>query len=268
MKQLTTFFSLAYLISWLTWLPLYIQILPDNSFRYLHALGGLGPLIAAVICTFIFDGKPALKKLAVSTFATSRIFLLLLALVSPFLLNAIAATINYFQKGHWDDLSLIGLSKEFPDFNFIEFFIYNLVFFGFGEEVGWRGFALPRLQKPFKALNASLILSLFWAIWHWPLFLYRPGYMSMDILGALGWIFSLLTGSILLTWLFNTSRGSILVCAVFHSAMDVAFTSDYLDKNIVGLVGMLVTLWGIVTLLIFKPLNLSSSEKVTSVDAG
>lgn len=86
----------------------------------------------------------------------------------------------------------------------------------------------------------------------------------MDTIGIIGWIFSLLTGSVLMTWLFNSSRGSILICAVFHSTIDIAFTSDITDKDIVNYTGFLITLWGIATLIIFKPKDLSrlTSQKI------
>ena len=149
--------------------------------------------------------------------------------------------------------------KEFPEFNLLTFFIYNLIFFGFGEEVGWRGFALPRFQAKFNALTSGLILTVFWALWHWPLFFYRPGYVSMDMAGIFGWVFSLLTGSILLSWLHNSSRGSILICAIFHSTIDIAFTADLPDKAVVGYMGFLITVWGILTIVIFKPRNLAKA---------
>jgi len=265
MGQLSIFFCLAYLISWTLWLPLYSPVLGftfEYSVKYLHAIGAIGPLIASLICTWIFDGSENLKNLIRAFFTTSKISFLLIALLSPFLLNIIVVGIYYFQTGNLEDLSKVGLTREFPEFNAISFFFYNLLFFGYGEETGWRGFALPRLQRTFNALNASLTLAFFWAIWHWPLFFYRPGYTGMDMPGILGWGLSLLTGSILLTWLFNSSRGSILVCAIFHSAIDVAFTSDYLDKNMVGLMGMLITIWGIVVVFVFKPANLSRTSRV------
>ena len=137
----------------------------------------------------------------------------------------------------------------------------DLLFFGFGEEVGWRGFALPCLQNKSSALNASIILTLFWALWHLPLFFYRPGYTTMEWTGILGWIFSLLTGSILLTWLYNSSRASILICAVFHSTIDMAFTADMADKNIVNYMGFLISVWGLFTILIFKPKNLATNDR-------
>ncbi|HNN07033.1 MAG TPA: CPBP family intramembrane metalloprotease, partial [Leptospiraceae bacterium] len=130
------------------------------------------------------------------------------------------------------------------------FFIYNLIFFGLGEEAGWRGFALPRFQEKMSPLRAGILLTLFWALWHLPLFLYRPGYLSMGVAGAVGWVLSLLTGSILLTWFYNSSKGSILICAVFHTAMDVVFTAEAAGKNIINYTGFLITVWGILTVFI------------------
>lgn len=141
------------------------------------------------------------------------------------------------------------------------FFIYNLIFFGFGEEVGWRGFALPRLQNKSNALTASIILTVFWALWHLPLFFYRTGFTTMGIAGIFGWFFSLLTGSILLTWLYNSSKASILICAVFHSTVDIAFTADFTDKNIMSYMGFLITVWGVFTIMIFKPKNLAANGR-------
>lgn len=147
-----------------------------------------------------------------------------------------------------------------------DFFRLQSSFFGFGEEVGWRGFALPRLLNKLKALIASILLTFFWALWHLPLFFYRPGYTTMEWTGILGWAFSLLTGSILLTWLYNSSRASVLICAVFHSTIDIAFTADIADKNIANYMGFLITVWGILTIIIFKPKYLSRQQSTTQIN--
>ena len=83
----------------------------------------------------------------------------------------------------------------------------------------------------------------------------------MGFAGVMGWVFSLLTGSILLTWLYNSSKANILICAVFHSTIDIAFTADLAGVNVINYMGFLITVWGILTILIFKPKNLATNER-------
>lgn len=268
MKQLATYFGLAYLISWVIWLPLYGHIFGLSNLptvRYQHALGGLGPLIASFLTTLIYSRHEGVRRLVKKCFQVKPLIFLAIALFSPFVLTLIAATINYSVAKVPMNLSGLLTFKEFPNFNLLAFFIYNLIFFGYGEEVGWRGFALPRLQQKFGALTSSIVLTVFWALWHWPLFFYRSGYTAMDLAASVGWVASLLTGSILLTWLFNSSKASILICAVFHATIDMAFMADLADKNIVNYTGFLITIWGILTIIIFKPKNLAHNEREVTI---
>lgn len=265
MKSLIIFFVLAYLISWLLWFPLYsstfgLDGLPVLPFH--HGIGGLGPMIASLVCTRLFEGKDGLRLLVRQMFKLRPFLYVVIALFIPFLLVALAAIMNNLLNNQPMQLANLFVAKEFPEFSFMFFLLYNLLFFGFGEEVGWRGFALSRLQARYNALGSSILLTLFWAMWHWPLFLYRPGFMDMGSGGTFGWVISLLTGSVLLTWLYNSSKASVLVCAIFHSTVDIAFLADFNDQNIINYMGMLITLWGIATILIFKPKNLSTTERI------
>lgn len=231
------------------WFPLYapafgIQDLPQLPFH--HALGAFGPMLAALISVFVFTGKAGGMQFLKKFIQPGPMVFLLIAVFAPFLLAAIAMLTGYFANGIPFDFTLVLRGKEFPEYNFISLFLYNLVFFGYGEEAGWRGFALPRLQKKMRPLYAALLLGIFWAIWHWPLFLYRPGYMEMGFSGITGWIFSLLTGSVLLSWLYAGSKGSILICAIFHSTIDIVFTGNT-GPEFTGHLGMLITFWGIAT---------------------
>lgn len=267
LKQLLTYFGLAYLISWTIWLPLYGHIFGLTNLPtlpYHHGIGGLGPLIASFLTTWIYSKQVGVKQLINKCLQIRPFAYLTVALLSPFILALIATIINFFVDKIPINLSGLLTCKEFPNFDLLTFFIYNLVLFGFGEEVGWRGFALPRLQDKFNALASSTILTLFWVLWHWPLFFYRPGYTSMDFAGIFGWVFSLFTGSILLTWLFNSSRASILICAIFHSTIDIAFTTDFADKSIINYMGFVITVWGVLTIIIFNPKNLATSERQKS----
>lgn len=264
LKQLIVFFALAYSITWLIWLPLWAPGLHLPALPLQHGLGGLGPALAAIITTAIFS-KKEVKPLLQSMLAVRPIGYLSVALLSPFVIYAIAVLAEALVSNHPVDFTGLFRIKDFPQWNLLQYAIYNLVFFGFGEETGWRGFALPRLQSRMNALSAAIILTLFWALWHWPAFFYRPGYMGMDMGGIAGWVFSLLTGSILLSWLFNSSRGSLVAVAIFHTTVDLAFTAD-MPKAAIGYMGAIITVWGIITIIIFKPKNLAKEERVIKLN--
>jgi membrane protease YdiL (CAAX protease family) len=85
-------------------------------------------------------------------------------------------------------------------------------FGGAWEELGWRGYALPRLQERFSPLTASLILGVLWAAWHGPMF----------ITGLIPWPMALaiLAMSVVFSWLFNHTSGSVLIAFLFHAAFD------------------------------------------------
>ena len=85
-----------------------------------------------------------------------------------------------------------------------------------GEELGWRGFALPLLQARYSAVTASLLLGVVWALWHLPTFFVPiTGQASLPM----GWLLVEIVGvSVLYTWIVNSTRGSVLLAIVFHAA--------------------------------------------------
>jgi membrane protease YdiL (CAAX protease family) len=91
-----------------------------------------------------------------------------------------------------------------------------------GEELGWRGFALPRLQGRFNALVASLILGVIWTLFHAPIFFTRGtsifGGQSSE--SPVGFLISTVALSVLFSWLFNNTTGSVLLVWLFHSAIN------------------------------------------------
>ncbi len=263
---LLTFFALAYAISWLIWAPLWLPYfgvtgLPTLPFH--HALGALGPITAAFVVSGVETGRAGLADLVRRMgLWRDRMPWLVVALCAPFIILALALVGSVLAGAPsivWTD---IGLSREFPQFSAFGFLVYNVLTFGYGEETGWRGFALPRLQARHSALVSTLLLTGGWALWHVPLFLYRPGYLTMSGAGVLGWLFSLVTGAVLLTWLFNESRGSILAVAIFHATVDVAFTSDVSSPFVVNAAGALITMFGIAVFLVGGPRYLSRKGMV------
>jgi uncharacterized protein len=269
---LATFFVLACGISWLLWAPLWlpafgVKQLPVIPFQ--HALGALGPIAAAFIVSALETGSAGPADLwRRMGLWRGRIVWLAIALFAPLAILALAIAAASLLDGVSVSMAGFGSSREFPQFSALMFLAYNIVSFGFGEEVGWRGFALPRLQARHSALVATLLLTLAWALWHLPLFFYRPGYTEMGVAGVAGWFFSLLTGGVLLTWLYNESRGSILAVALFHAAVDVAFTSSASTPSVVTGAGALITIWGIAMLVIAGPRCLSRRGKMERLVKG
>jgi CAAX protease family protein len=91
----------------------------------------------------------------------------------------------------------------------------------FGEEVGWRGFALPLLQRRYPALTAALLVTPIWALWHLPFFFTVTTYRNFALPGYVGFVFGLGCGSVILTWLYNGTGGSILACAIWHGVYNL-----------------------------------------------
>jgi membrane protease YdiL (CAAX protease family) len=99
-------------------------------------------------------------------------------------------------------------------------FLYQMFFFNAtGEEVGWRGFALPRLQTRTSPLVAALIIAVFWPLWH--LFLWQAE--GRPVLDPQYWI-AMYIGhgllSLFIVWFYNRAGGSILVAGIAHAAMN------------------------------------------------
>ena len=92
-----------------------------------------------------------------------------------------------------------------------------------GEEAGWRGFALPRLQKRFDPLLASVYLGLIWGLWHLPLHLtgYYNALYGNPLMGVLSRLFTAIPQAVLFTWLYNRTNGNLLVVVIFHTAFNL-----------------------------------------------
>ena len=104
---------------------------------YHHALGALGPLVAAFLVTAWHAGRVGVGQLLRRMGPGG---------VQPFwYLVVLADTVAANMSARAVRLQHYGLSEEYPEFGVLGFFAFNLLFFGSGEETGWRGFALPRL---------------------------------------------------------------------------------------------------------------------------
>ena len=93
------------------------------------------------------------------------------------------------------------------------------------EEVGWRGFALPRLQERTLPLSAAVILGIVWGGWHLPQFLIAEWETPHRDVGDLfAFLAFTVAASIVLSWITNTARGSVLLAVLAHNAINWALS--------------------------------------------
>jgi uncharacterized protein len=104
----------------------------------------------------------------------------------------------------------------------LAFLVGALIAGSFGEEVGWRGLGQPRLQIPYGAFLAAVMVGTLWSLWHlWPVI--APGGLGTTTLpDALMTFVRLIATSIVYAWLYNSTRGSLLIVMLAHAGHNLA----------------------------------------------
>ena len=208
-KDLSIFFILTFFISWVLWIPM-IFVGAENFF--LRVGGTYGPLIAALLVTGKREKRSGVKTLLMPLLHWRvPIFWYLFTLFSTAIFTLLSIWI--YQKSQHTSLVFNDIREIYL---VIPVALYILVFSVLGEETGWRGYALPRLQHKYGALVASIIIGLIWGVWHLPLFFIDGNFHKLIPF----WLFLVqeVSLSIVLTWIFNRTGGSLLLIHLFHTA--------------------------------------------------
>jgi CAAX protease family protein len=201
--RLTAFFGLAFAFSWWPW-PFYAAGLAPAPFY------AIGPVIAALIVIGLTDGRPGYREL-LTRLTHWRVGWRwwVVALATPLAVLAVAALANATIWGAptpdlgsltWADIGL-----------FFAFRFVNPLDGPFGEEPGWRAYAVPRLQQRWSPLRAGATLGVVVALWHLPLV------VASGTLAPFG-IAVTFAITLVYVWLFNRTGGSALMTLVFHVA--------------------------------------------------
>lgn len=221
---LAAYVVLAYALAWAWWLPL--------VFSGATVVGGRGwptdlpgllaPALSAVVVTAAVSGRVGLLELwgRVTRWNIPWKWYALVAATAGLGgvgLLAMAATGRPLPT--WDQAAAY---TGTPMWGLPAVFALVLVVNGFGEEIGWRGFAAERLLTRHSLLSTALLVALVWGGWHLPLFFLVQSFRDLG-LTAIGWAIGLTCGSIVLTWMYQRGRHSILLAALWHTTYN--FTS-------------------------------------------
>jgi len=228
--QIAFFVFLSYLITWIYTVPEALESHNIISFKVpflLEIIGALGPAVAAIaIISLVGEKGGVLKLLSGIRIWKVEIKWYLITLLGQPVIWMIAILIYTLFSGqrlslsntHIQDMVMIGGTFNLIMFIVI-FFLQQFVSL-LGEEIGWRGYLLPKLLKTKHWITSSLIIGLIWALWHLPLF-YIQGRTQVSI--PLLWYFiDLMASTIFFTWIFINTRGSVLIATLFHTSINTS----------------------------------------------
>ena len=206
------FSALAIGFSWTVWIATFSITTPRSGLGMLGiVLGAFGPAAAGAVVTRL-RGESVRAWLATVFDWRRPLRWYGLAIAVP-VVGAIGVAAVVF--------SLVGLPDSSSLAQLAPWFLFNLVlatlFTGGNEEFGWRGFALPHLQKRFSALTASVLLGGVWALWHVPMFVYGVYQLSPLLYAA-----CVVSFAVILTWYYNASDGSVLGAVLLHGTINAA----------------------------------------------
>ncbi|HUR46737.1 MAG TPA: type II CAAX endopeptidase family protein [Candidatus Saccharimonadales bacterium] len=215
-NPITSYVVLTFLLSWGFWAPMvFLHVHFSNPLWSLLYVAGLsGPLFAAAAVTLGSEGWPGLFQLARRTFqwkASPLCYAVALGLL-PLLMG-----VAWFLSAEMGEThpSWVMPSLSLLPFTFV---IMTLRGGPLNEELGWRGFLLPRLLRKYNPFMASLILGVIWGAWHLPLWLlsgiphpYWPYHLFLMLVISCTFLF---------TWLYRKSKGSVLLAILFHASIN------------------------------------------------
>lgn len=246
-KPLVSYFVITYLISWTIWSPIVAsaQGWADWDVPYaLYYLGSFGPLLSALIVTGLTEGGVGIRDLIGRIFKFRVEFrYYAFAVLAPIGLFVLAYLANYIITRTWSDLGLLGEADYLPRLSPLGVLGLWFLTYGFGEETGWRGFALPHLQRNHSAANATLILALLWACWHFPAFFFRDTYVDLGWFGFPMFAFMMIFTTMVFTWLYNSTSGSIWIVIVFHAFFNWLSVSEAGGQFVAPIMSIPVILW-------------------------
>jgi uncharacterized protein len=233
-------------------------------------IGTFGPLVATIVVTAQEGGRAGLRSLLgrILHWQVAPIWYGIV-LLGPILLYLAGLALEVVLLGGQPPSigALIGVTPTL-----VIVTVYMVVFVALGEEVGWRGYALPALQARYGALVSSVILGVLWALWHLPVF-FNPDthYSNLPFVLQLAFQIPL---AILFTWVFNSTGGSVLMAILLHAVLNASgrlwntipeysveppsaaeAAAQTVHINIV----MTIVMWisAVVVVLIYGPRNLS-----------
>lgn len=224
MIRLLRFFAITYAVTWVCFIALAAVRLPAATHQPLALLGAFAPGLVAIFLAWLDQGRPAVGALLrpiLRARVSPRWYLFALFYMAA--IKLIVALLSRIATGAWPRFG------RDPWYVLLIATLFSTPFQA-GEEVGWRGYALPRLAIRFGLPRASLVLGLIWACWHLPQF-YIPQadtfHQSFPV-----YLLQVVALSVAFAWLWAHTRQSLLLPMLLHAAINN--TKDIVPSAVTG----------------------------------
>jgi len=252
-KKTYIFLLLTFAWSWTLWI-IGLNHLSEGinqesigKFIVLFFVGVYGPTISAIVTTLIFDrfsGVLNLLKKLIIWKVPFKYYLYITLLPLIFVIIGIGLYSQFIGEiGDFDKMAFLSI----PTILWAGLYAGPL-----GEELGWRGFLLPELQKKFSNLKSAVVIGFIWFIWHIPLWWAPFGTLvsgePISFIPVLTYLTMIICLSIIITWLVINSKGSVLIAILFHLSINVGIIllffpelhDDFKKVHLLSSIGMLI----------------------------
>jgi membrane protease YdiL (CAAX protease family) len=261
---LAAFLVLTYGLSWALWMPLAIfRDATSGPFTSIALLIGSNvPSAVAIVLTAVALGKGATRKLLRRLLIWRVGWRWYLVLLAPTALVIGTISLVAVTRGGPTAALAVPLLSAIITVAFMTFPGSAL-----GEEIGWRGYALPRVQSTRTALTASLVVGTLHGLWHLPLWLRGDADHQLSVYPA--FLIQTLALAVIYTWLYNSTKGSLLLVVLFHTATNAPLTLVLLPLGIENwilpfwLMAAFTVVAALVVVAVFGPTNLSRRPRQT-----
>ena len=229
---LIAYFSMAFAGTWLLDLPMVLGkdglgLLPYSVPMILYIIlfitGSFsGPTLAAYLVTNALEGKDGLRKFfrRYGQWRAGLRWYLFAVFAFPILYIAAASIVIH-------GVPIADLRANWTTFfsSYLPAVLIFPAFITWGEEPGWRGFALTRLQESYHPLVSNLIVGFFHGLWHLPIYLLVVGPVAsgpFDLIKFSTNVLAIMSITIIWGWVFNNAKGSILIAVLLHASLNAS----------------------------------------------
>jgi membrane protease YdiL (CAAX protease family) len=258
-RDLSAYFALVFAITWglgaaflfaRPQLEAVVGPMGQINQHWLYFVAVFAPTISAVVCSLALGGWAGVKSLLLGLVRPTPLIWVAIAILSwPLTLAAFALATHAAEPGGQVDLHALAIGAPLLAFTTLALVTDPG---GFGEELGWRGFALPRLLRITSPLAAAVVLGTLWGVWHLPAF-FISGLAQTRF--GFGWfVFGAVVETVWMTWLYLHANGNVIVAGVIpHLMWNLVYDANVLSGDVIRIEVTALSVLVVGVLVVFGP---------------